>query len=261
MNNHQALQRQTWVLDPPMDFSRPYALADYDDTRIRHIMFKYLDRGKNLARAWTRICHHFPETIQPDQPLSCLEFGTGHGAMLEIWRAFGHETLGTDFPWRANREVVLRPTRPWHHNALEAVTEISHGGALAEKVKGWAYQPIIESLGLDVRLMDGRDWPYPFEDKSFDIVCCYQAVDAFAEPEKWTEVVAEFCRIARRAVVVGYNPLPVYEADQPHRQDAARAAWLALSRFSAHGLATTFTEFGTTRRGLHPVAMKFLPSP
>lgn len=258
MNNHQAIERQEWGLEPPLDFSTPYALADYDDSRVRQIMFKYMQRDKNLARAWTRICHHFPETIGAD-PLSCLEFGTAHGAMLEIWRALGHETVGTDWPWRAGREAILQPSRPWHRRALEDVNQAGHGGPQADPVPGWAYQPIIESLGLDVRLMDGSDWPYEFPDKSFDIVCAYQAIDAFAPPEHWPEIVAEFCRIARRAVVVGYNPLPIREAEDPLRKAAARKAWLTLSRFEAHGMKTVFTEFGTTRRGLHPVAMKFLP--
>jgi hypothetical protein len=258
LNNHQALERQEWVLDPPLDIETPYALGDYDDRRVGQIMFKYLERPKNLARAWTRICHNFPETIGAD-PLSCLEFGTAHGAMLEIWRALGHRTLGTDYAWRDGAEVVLTPSRPWHRQALKAVSLSGHGGPQAEPVPGWAYQPIIESLGLDVRLMDGRDWPYPFEDKSFDIVCAYQAIDAFAPPEAWPDVVAEFCRIARRSVVVGFNPLPIRQAEDPERKAAAREAWLALSHLSAHGLTTVFTEFGTTRRGLHPVAMKFLP--
>lgn len=258
MNRHQAADRQDWVLPPPLDFSVPYSLGDYPETRVRRIMFKYLERRTNLARAWTRICHHFPETIH-STPLTCLEFGTAHGAMLEIWRALGHGVVGTDFPWRAGKEAVLTPSRPWHRQVLAECMAKGHGQPQADPVEGWAYQPIIESLGLDVRMIDGRGWPYPFEDKSFDVVCAYQAVDAFAPPEKWPEVVAEFCRIARRAVVVGYNPLPIRQAETDDRQTAAKDAWLKLQAFDAHGMRTVFTEFGTTRRGLHPVAMKFLP--
>lgn len=258
MNKHQAAERQEWVLPPPMDFSVPYALGDYPETRVRRIMFKYMERRTNLSRAWTRICHHFPETIDAD-PLACLEFGTAHGAMLEVWRALGHRVAGTDFPWRAGKEAVLSPSRPWHRQALADCMARGRGGTQADPVEGWAYQPIIESLGLDVRLIDGRNWPYPFEDKSFDIVCAYQAIDAFAPPEMWPEVVGEFCRIARRAVVVGYNPLPIRQAGEDDRQNAAKEAWLKLQAFKSHGMRTVFTEFGTTRRGLHPVAMKFLP--
>ena len=257
MNKHQAAERQEWVLDPPLDFSVPYALGDYPDERVRQIMFKYMERRTNLSRAWTRICHHFPETIGAPA-LTCLEFGTAHGAMLELWRALGHVVVGTDFPWREGKEAVLTPSRPWHRQALASCLARGHEGPLAEPVEGWAYQPIIESLGLDVRLLDGRAWPYPFEDKSFDIVCGYQAIDAFAPPEKWPEVVGEFCRIARRSVVVGYNPLPIRQADEDDRQSAAKEAWLRLQNFSAYGMRTVFTEFGTTRRGLHPVAMKFV---
>lgn len=259
MNRHQAAERQDWVLPPPLDFSVPYALGDYPETRVRRIMFKYLERKTNLARAWTRICHHFPETIT-SPPLSCLEFGTAHGAMPEIWRALGHRVVGTDYPWRAGNEPVLTPSRPWHRQVLAECMATGQGHPQADPVDGWAYQPIIESLGLDVRMIDGRAWPYPFDDKSFDIVCAYQAIDAFAPPEAWPEVVAEFCRIARRAVVVGYNPLPIRQAGADDRQSAAREAWLKLQAFEAHGMRTVFTEFGTTRRGLHPVAMKFVPT-
>lgn len=259
MNKHQAAERQEWVLPPPLDFSVPYALGDYPEERVRRIMFKYMERKTNLSRAWARICHHFPETIDA-APLTCLEFGTAHGAMLELWRALGHGVVGTDFPWRAGKEAVLSPSRPWHRQVLAACTKQGHGRPLADPVEGWAYQPIIESLDLDVRLIDGRDWPYPFEDKSFDVVCAYQAIDAFAPPERWLEIVSEFCRIARRAVVVGYNPLPVRQAGDEDRQAAAKDAWLRLQAFSAAGFRTAFTEFGTTRRGLHPVAMKFLPA-
>ena len=259
MNKHQAAERQEWVLEPPLDFSVPYALGGYPDERVRQIMFKYMERRTNLSRAWTRICHHFPETVGAPR-LTCLEFGTAHGAMLELWRALGHEVVGTDFPWRAGKEAVLTPTRPWHREALAACRARGHEHPVAEPVEGWAYQPIIESLGLDVRLLDGRVRPYPFEDKSFDVVCAYQAIDAFAPPENWPEVVAEFCRIARRTVVVGYNPLPIRQAGEDDRQAAAKEAWLRLQNFSAHGMRTAFTEFGTTRRGLHPVAMKFIPA-
>lgn len=260
MNKHKAADRQEWVLPPPLDFSVPYALGDYPEERVRQIMWKYMDRGVNLARAWARICHHMPEMIAPRAPLSCLEFGTAHGAMLELWRALGHAPVGTDFPWRAGKEAVLTPTRPWHREALAACRATGHGGAMADPVEGWAYQPIIESLGLDVRLLDGRSWPYGFDDKSFDVVCAYQAIDAFAPPEQWCDVVAEFCRIARRAVIVGFNPLPIRQAEVPERKAAAREAWLRLETFSSHGLSTVFTEFDTTRRGLHPVAIKMLES-
>ena len=226
---------------------------------MRRIMFKYLERNTNLALAWARVCHHMPEIVASGTPLSCLEFGTAHGALLEVWRALGHDVVGTDFPWRAGNEPVLTPSRPWHRAALKACRDRGHGGLMARPVEGWAYQPIIESLGLDVRMIDGRNRPDPFDDKSFDVVCAYQAIDAFAPPEEWADVVSEFCRIARRTVVVGFNPLPIREAEAPDRKAAARDAWLRLERFSAHGLTTVFTEFGTTRRGLHPVAMKFMP--
>lgn len=247
---------EAWYPAPPFDFEAPYALGGYEDEHVRKIMFKYLIRKRNLTRAWTRICHHLPEVMSSDTSLDCLEFGTAHGATLEIWRALGHRAVGTDWPWRAGNEVTLTPFKPWHTTALEEVAGSTHDNPRSERIEGWAYQPIVESLGLDVRLIDGRDRPYPFADKSFDVVCAYQCIDAFAEPEEWPAVVAELCRIARQTVVVGYNPLGVEHKNDADRQAEAREAWRELQCFSAHGLSTVFTEFGQTRRGRHPVTTK-----
>lgn len=240
-----------------MSLETPYALGNYGDARVLQIMFKYLERKNNLARSWTRIFHHMPEVIGHSDRLSCLEFGTAHGGMLELFRALGHDATGTDFPWRDVKPAV--PTRPWHQGLIDRVLENSHDNPVADPIEGWVYQPIIESLGLDVRMLDGRSYPYPFEDKSFDVVCCYQAVDAFGPPDAWPQIVAEFCRIARKAVIVGYNHIGANQMDDPELVAAARKAWLELSSFSAHGLRTVYTELDTTRRGLHPVVMKFLP--
>lgn len=261
LNKFQVNERREWLLEQPFDFETHYPLADYPEDRVRQIMFKYLQREANLTRAWARICHHLPETISPATPLSCLELGTAHGGMLEIWRHYGHEAVGTDWPWRAAREqwrAAREQLRPWQRGVLDDVRQKGHDNPRTETIDGWAYQPIIEAMGLEVRLVDGRTWPYPFEDKSFDVVCAYQAIDAFGPPEAWTAIVAELCRIARRSVLVGYNPLPKDEAARPERQAAARGAWLKLQSFEAHGLCSTFTEFGRTRRGLHPVATKFI---
>ena len=254
-------ERIKWAPALPEKFETDYRLGEYDDERIGQVMWKYLVRRDNAMRAWVRINHHLPETLIGDDPLDILECSTAHGAMLEIWRDYGHRVVGTDFAWTVEGRERVRGKgvkKPWHAKLLKTLRSEKHGQQMANEVPGWPYQPIIESLGLDVRLFDGAQRPYPFEDKSFDIVCCYQAIEAYTGPEQWLDTVAEFCRIARKTVVIGFNPLPVERANDPDQVEAARVAWLAMQSFNAHGFCTSFFEVGATRRGMHPTVCKLV---
>lgn len=251
--------RKVWTQDLPEEFRSPYKLGRFPEDRVQSIMWKYLGRDRNCERAWVRINHHLPETLHTGKPLDILEFSTAHGAMLEIWRSLGHRVVGTDFPWETAGRVRAPQKgvrRPWHASILEQVRQNSHKGKIGETVPGWSYQPVIESLGLDVRLFDGGVRPYPFEDKSFDVVCCYQAIEAYSDPDGWLDTVAEFCRIARKSVVVGFNPLPVESLTNRAMLDAAKDAWLKMQSFEAAGLRTSFFEIGQSRRGIHPTVCK-----
>lgn len=252
--------RQTWVNPLPEEFTTSYQLGNYSEDRIQQIMWKYLVRSHNCERAWARINHHLPETLVSPKPLDILEFSTAHGAMLEIWRNHGHRCVGTDFAWTTNDPSVKHKgvRKNWHTSLLGDLSSNLHPHACAPEVPGWPYQPIIESLDLDVRLFDGGDLPYPFEDNSFDVVCCYQAIEAYAHPSRWLDVVREFCRIARNTVVIGFNPLPVEHAEDEVYNAAAHAAWMKMQNFSEAGFKSVFFELGQTRRGLHPVTCKLV---
>jgi hypothetical protein len=261
MNPFELNARLEWTQPMPPEFAEPYKLGEYEEGRITQTMWKYLGREQNSQRAWARINHHLPETLLPGEPLDILEFSTAHGAMLEIWQSYGHRCVGTDFAWTVEgREPVKNKgvRKPWHGKLLEELRGKTHGRPVAEEIPGWPYQTIIESLGLDVRLFDGGAHPYPFEDDSFDVVCCFQAIEAYTQPDRWLDTVSEFCRIARKTVVVGFNPLPVETVDDPETLDAARAAWIEMQRWDRQGFRTSFFEIGQTRRGVHPTVLKLV---
>ncbi len=259
MRVFEQASRASWTPEIPAEFREPYTLGKFSEDRIQDVMWKYLVREHNCERAWVRINHHLPETLIVKEPLDILEFSTAHGAMLEIWRSFGHNVVGTDYAWTAEDGASVKHKgvrKPWHRKLLDEVRDQSHTGKLGKVVPGWPYQPIIESLGLDVRLFDGGERPYPFDDDSFDVVCCFQAIEAYSDPDGWLDTIREFCRIARKTVVVGFNPLPVETADNQELLESARDAWFQLQRFDELGFRTSFFEIGQTRRGIHPTVCK-----
>ena len=251
-------EREEWTAPLPEHFKTHYQLGRYDEERIGQVMWKYLVRSENLKRAWMRISHHLPETLTTDEKLDIIEFSTAHGAMLEIWRDKGHNVVGTDYAWTAESDLAVHKgvQRNWHKVLLAELQASESNHKADDVILGWPYQPIIESLGLDVRLFDGGKMPYPFEDKSFDVVCCYQAIEAYATADKWLDIVREFCRMARQTVVIGFNPLPIRRADDPWEMEEARKAWLEMQQFNEMGFRTTFFEIGETRRGVHPITCK-----
>ena len=236
-----------------MDVEKPYALKNYDEADIdRVIAAKYLDRPANLRRAWSRICTHLPETCNTSVPLDILEFSTAHGAMLEIWNSIGHNAEGTDFCVPEEKKRGYRSA-----GGLINIFDTEHKNPVAEKIPGWIYQPVIESIGAKVHLFDAGETPYSFDDKSFDYICCYQAIEAYARPGEWDRIVKEFCRIARKAVVIGFNPPPRL-AGEDSGWDETKAAWEKLRIYDANGFKNVFYEFHETNRGLHPSACKLI---
>lgn len=237
-----------------MEIPTQYEFGGYPERQIIRIARKYLWRKENIRRAWARVHHHFPETLTAQSPLDILEFSTAHGAMLEVWRHFGHRVRGTDFAgWPDNYNKMAK--RP---KFLTPAFEKNHDNPRAEQNLGWIYQPIIESLGLEVDLFDAGALPYAYGDKSFDIVCCYQAIEAYAKPAQWASVVDEFCRIARQSIVIGFNPpARILREDKAHMAEA-REATEALRSFDRHGFKCVFMEFGETNAGFHPTAVKLV---
>lgn len=252
--------RTQWLPPLPEQFSAGYALGNYPPARVKKVMWKYLTRSQNCLRAWARINHHLPETLNRHDTLDILELSTAHGAMLEIWRDQGHRVTGTDFAWvkvGGTGGVYSTVRRPWQRQLLTRLTAVPHQNPTAPEVHGWVYQPIIESLGLNVRLHDGGVLPYPFEDNSFDVVCCYQAIEAYGSPTRWLDFIRDMCRIARKTVVIGFNPAPNALENNQTYQDACTAAFLEMQRLDHAGFRATHFEIGQTKRGIHPTVCKF----
>ena len=178
---------------------------------------------------------------------------TAHGAKLEILRALGHRVEGTDF---AVPEDRLRPYAPLRDTEMGNF-EKSHKEPVKDRIGGWAYQPIIESLGLTVNLFNAGETPYPYDDKSFDYILCYQALDAYGPIAEWPRIVAEMCRIARKGVVIGFNP-PGKLYGKGGDWDASRGGWEWLRTYNENGFRNCLFEMEETMRAFHPTACKLV---
>ena len=253
MKKTTARKKASWFPAPPIDIQQPYLLGNYDVADVsKAIAAKYLDRSQNLQRAWSRICTHLPESHDTSKPLKIIEFSTAHGAMLEIWNKMGHVAEGTDYC------VPIERSRSYRQISDDnEIFHKKHDNPVERKQQGWIYQPIIESIGAKVHLFDASEQPYPFEDKSYDYLCCYQAIEAYAKPAEWSEVVSEFCRIARKAVIIGFNPPPRKSVDG-HSWEETKEAWEKLRTYNANGFRNAFFEFHETNRGYHPSACKLV---
>lgn len=260
MQARETNQRLSWSNPMPEEFIPAYKLGEYPRERILQVMWKYLDREQNCRRAWARINHHLPEVLHAEKPLDIVELSTAHGAMLEIFRGLGHNVTGSDYPWTDGSQA--HPTKadekPWARNLLAELMSQEHGHKMAKHIPGWPYQSVIESLDLDVRLFDGGMVPYPFKDNSFDILCTYQAIEAYGPPQRWMDFVEEFCRITRKTIVIGFNPLGLDDYDDPELTAAALQAWTDMQNFDGCGFRCSFMEVGQSRTGRQPVTCKFV---
>lgn len=254
MRNKVSVDKSAWLPAHPLADAGPYALGNYGLEAINgRIAPKYLGRARNLRRAWVRICTHLPETTLPGASYDILEFSTAHGAMLELWQALGHRVRGTDFLLPKSVQRKYGAIRPH----LMEIFDRSHPNPVAADQPGWGYQPVIESIGVEVDLFDAGQTPYAYADKSVDYICCYQAIEAYAPPDDWGRILAEFCRIARRGIVIGFNPPGRGQETEDHWPNT-RAAWEKLRTYDAHGFRNVMFEMEETGRGLHPTACKLM---
>ncbi len=195
---------------PPEEFSSAYELSDDDIQKLATmIQRKYMLRFKNIRRSWALLIQHMPELMSSDAPTrDVLEMSSAHGATLEILRHFGHRPIGNDFPnFLTDKSEVNSRLRRINGVDLTQITD-DHGTLAGDgTVDSWLYQPIIESLGLDVRLFDAGQTPYPFESGSFDTVMCFDAIEHYCHPLDWMVVVDEFVRLSRRSVLLITNPV------------------------------------------------------
>lgn len=225
---------------PPDEFAEAYDLPDaaFDKT-LASVQRKYLLRFKNIRAAWSRLLRYLPEAMTDQDPCRVLEMSTGHGAMLEVLRHFGHEVVGTDY---SNANV--RGARDARTPFRDLGTDLAGPGGGRDE---WPYSPIVESLGLTVVTFDAGITPYPFDDKTFDMVLCFDALEHYCHPRHWTRVVDEFVRLARRSVVLEINPVRRELVDDPDYIDHVRSFYDAMrcyrnEGFRCVGTATSFNQ-------------------
>lgn len=114
---------------------------------------------------------------------SVLDFSCGSGALLEILRCYGNEIFGTDVQ----------------------------------------YFEFLESQKIPYRRVDGRCLPYPFGDRTFDLVTCIGSIQTYRLP--WRDVITDFCRVARRNVLLIANSGDVFDANKDDLIEWAPPGW------------------------------------
>lgn len=100
------------------------------------------------------------------KPKYVLDFSTGNGIFLEIMRYFGHIVQGTD-------SLICK------------------------------YTPFHNSQDIPVSYFNASFPPYPFLNKSFDLVSCNHAINFYKCD--WNLVLDEFFRISRETVFIIVN--------------------------------------------------------
>lgn len=224
---------------PPEDLAHAYDLnAEALEQVARTVQRKYVLHFKNIRRSWALMLQYMPELMaEGAERQSVLEMSTAHGATLEVLRRKGHQVTGNDFAAffgsDSPADSRLRAAGAVDLTQLADKDGLNAPGAITR----WPYQPIIESLGLDVRLFDAGNPPYPFEDRSFDTVLCFDAIEHYCHPRDWMAIVGEFTRLARKSVLVVINPLNPYNdlAEVADYAEAHRAFQRGMRSYNARG--------------------------
>ncbi|WP_166416332.1 hypothetical protein [Cochlodiniinecator piscidefendens] len=139
---------------------------------LNMVQIKYQLRGYNMMREYQRCVDFYPETLDPDRSYEILELSSGSCASVEVARHFGNTLQPTEF--------------------LEG--------------RGSVYDPIHQAIDAKPINFNGAQTPYQFDDNSYDIVTCFQAIDAYGDEAQYAEFIGEMSRIAREKVVIVFNP-------------------------------------------------------
>ncbi|MCJ8335406.1 MAG: class I SAM-dependent methyltransferase [Epibacterium sp.] len=223
---------------PPEKFSEPYDLTPEGLELIsKSVQRKYVVRFKNIRRSWSILLQYMPELlVEGTAPRDVLEMSTAHGATLEILSHYRHRVLGNDFANFLSRKSGA-DTRYRGVNELD-LTQVKDDHSLNQgdgTIERWPYQPIIESLGLDVRLFDAGHVPYPLDRKSFDTVMCIDALEHYCHPKDWMTIIDEFTQLARQSVLVITNPVQGHMVDDADYMAHFYAFQKQMRQFSKYG--------------------------
>ncbi|RLJ60738.1 methyltransferase family protein [Litoreibacter meonggei] len=220
---------------PPEEFSEPYSVPDVAyATHLNSMQKKYLSRFKNVRRAWSRVLRFLPEAMHSGDRLRVLEMSTAHGATLEVLRHFGHDVVGNDFSNDGLSSRVGGGTPLRQVNSDIPVENVNEAD--------WPYKPIIDSLGLDVRLFDAGKLPYPFDAAEFDVVLCFDALEHYCHPKDWMKIVDEFVRISKKTVVVRINPIQRHLIPDQAYTPYVQKFYQAMLEYSKSGFRCIVTE-------------------
>lgn len=224
---------------PPEELLSDYQLDADGIARNKTIQQKYAVRHKNIRRAWNRTQLYLPELLNgPKQDV--LELSTAHGAMLEVARHYGHNVMGTDYAnmaWSKDG-AALAQFRNLNDENFERTID-DRGNPIDLEKPDWPYRHITECIDLPMTVFDAGKAPYPFEDKSYDTLMCFQAIEHYCHPEDWLTLVDEFCRISRKTVFIMLNRLiPEFRAI-PEYRDQFNSFRHALRSYNNNGFSCT----------------------
>lgn len=224
---------------PPEELLTDYPLDAEGLERNKVMQQKYVTRARNIERCWNRTQLYLPELIG-SEPQDVLEMSTAHGGMLEVARHFGHNVMGTDYAnmaWSKDGEAMAQFREL---NDPDFVREVDDRGNLIDPEKpDWPYRHITESIDLPMTVFDAGQVPYPFADKSYDVVMCFQAIEHYCHPKDWMDIVDEFCRISRKTVFIMLNRLiPEFRAREDYHE-AFTAFRLGMRNYRKNGFVCT----------------------
>ena len=226
---------------PPEALMSDYPLDAEGLERSAKMQQKYAKRSRNIERCWNRIQLYMPELLT-SAPQDVLELSTAHGAMLEILRHYGHNVMGTDYAnmaWSKDGNAMSQ-FRKLNDDGFERQID-DHGNPIDPEKPDWPYRHVVESIDLPMTVFDAGKAPYPFEDKSYDMVMCFQAIEHYCRPEDWMTLVDEFCRISRKSVFVMLNRLiPEFRA-KPDYNAAFNDFRRGMRNFNRNGFVCTAT--------------------
>lgn len=234
----------------PEELLTPYELTPEGEERVANIQQKYAKRSANIRRAWNRTQRFLPELMNGGKKQRVLELSTAHGAQLEVARHFGHEVMGCDYAnmvfsggfgkgKRMGGDVAA--LRNINDDGFERTVDDYGIEIVGGEQQDWPYRPICESIDLPMKIFDGGVAPYPFEDKSYDVTMCFQAIEHYCHPREWDKILDEMCRITTKSIVLLLNPIHKDYSKDAEYVEAFDAFRQNTRRFNRNGFSCVAT--------------------